>query len=81
MKIGILRRDGKDITVGMSESISGIVEEYFGKKELFICKDEEEPTQMITFSLSININSIIITHFISKISKVNPLYAVRILLD
>lgn len=78
MKIGILRRDGKKVHLGMSESIMTLIKKYFREKEVFLEKNEEEFTEMITFSPDINDNSKII-EFVAEVSKINPLYAVRLL--
>lgn len=79
MKICILRRDGENVHNGMIEVMFAITEEYFGKRELFLDKNEKEFTQMITFSVSDQEDSSNILQFIIAVSKVNPLYAVRIL--
>lgn len=79
MKICILRRDGENIHNGMAEVMFTITERYFGRKELFLDKNEKEFTQMITFSVSDNEDSSNIVQFIIAVSEVNPLYAVRIL--
>lgn len=79
MKICILRRDGENVHNGMIEVMFAITEKYFGKRELFLDKNEKEFTQMITFSISDNENSSNIVQFIIAVSEVNPLYAVRIL--
>lgn len=79
MKICILRRDGENVHNGMVEVMFSITEKYFGKRELFLDKNEKEFTQMITFSVSDNEDSSNIVEFIIAISEVNPLYAVRIL--
>lgn len=79
MKICILRRDGGNVFNGMVEVIDAIVETYFGERELFLNKNEKEFTQMITFSVSDNEDSLNIVQFIIAVSEVNPLYTVRIL--
>lgn len=79
MKICILRRDGENVHNGMAEVMFTITERYFGRKELFLDKNEKEFTQMITFSVSDNEDSSNIVKFIIAVSEVNPLYAVRIL--
>ena len=79
MKICILRRDGENVHNGMVEVMFAITERYFGRKELFLDKNEKEFTQMITFSVSDNEDSFNIVQFIIAVSEVNPLYAVRIL--
>lgn len=79
MKICILRRDGENVHNGMAEVMFTITEKYFGRKELFLDKNEKEFTQMITFSVSDNEDSSNIVQFIIAVSEVNPLYAVRIL--
>ena len=79
MKICILRRDGENVHNGMVEVMFAITERYFGRKELFLDKNEKEFTQMITFSVSDNEDSSNIVQFIIAVSEVNPLYAVRIL--
>lgn len=79
MKICILRRDGENVHNGMIEVMFAITEKYFGKRELFLDKNEKEFTQIITFSISDNENSSNIVQFIIAVSEVNPLYAVRIL--
>lgn len=79
MKICILRRDGENIHNGMAEVMFTITEKYFGRKELFLDKNEKEFTQMITFSVSDNEDSSNIVQFIIAVSGVNPLYTVRIL--
>lgn len=79
MKICILRRDGENVHNGMVEVMFAITERYFGRKELFLDKNEKEFTQMITFSVSDNEDSSNIVQFIIAVSGVNPLYAVRIL--
>lgn len=79
MKICILRRDGENVHNGMVEVMFAITEKYFGKRELFLDKNEKEFTQMITFSVSDQEDSSNILDFIIAVSKVNPLYAVRIL--
>ena len=79
MKICILRRDGENVHNGMAEVMLAITERYFGRKELFLDKNEKEFTQMITFSVSDNEDSSNIVQFIIAVSEVNPLYAVRIL--
>lgn len=79
MKICILRRDGENVHNGMAEVMFAITERYFGRKELFLDKNEKEFTQMITFSVSDNEDSSNIVQFIIAVSEVNPLYAVRIL--
>lgn len=79
MKICILRRDGENVHNGMAEVMFTITEKYFGRKELFLDKNEKEFTQMITFSVSDNEDSSNIVKFIIAVSEVNPLYAVRIL--
>lgn len=79
MKICILRRDGENVHNGMAEVMFAITERYFGRKELFLDKNEKEFTQMITFSVSDNEDSSNIVKFIIAVSEVNPLYAVRIL--
>lgn len=79
MKICILRRDGENVHNGMAEVMFAITERYFGRKELFLDKNEKEFTQMITFSVSDNEDSSNIVQFIIAVSGVNPLYAVRIL--
>ena len=79
MKICILRRDGENVHNGMVEVMLAITEKYFGKRKLFLDKNEKEFTQMITFSVSDNEDSSNIVQFIIAVSEVNPLYAVRIL--
>lgn len=79
MKICILRRDGENVHNGMAEVMLAITERYFGRKELFLDKNEKEFTQMITFSVSDNEDSSNIVQFIIAVSEVNPLYVVRIL--
>lgn len=79
MKICILRRDGENVYNGMIEVMFAITEKYFGKRKLFLDKNEKEFTQMITFSVSDNEDSSNIVQFIIAVSEVNPLYAVRIL--
>mgnify|MGYP004463533293 FL=1 len=79
MKICILRRDGENVHNGMVEVMFAITEKYFGKRKLFLNKNEKEFTQMITFSVSDNEDSSNIVQFIIAVSEVNPLYAVRIL--
>ncbi len=79
MKICILRRDGENIHNGMAEVMFTITEKYFGRKELFLDKNEKEFTQMITFSVSDNEDSSNIVQFIIEVSEINPLYTVRIL--
>ena len=79
MKICILRRDGENVHNGMAEVMFTITEKYFGKRKLFLDKNEKEFTQMITFSVSDNEDSSNIVQFIIAVSEVNPLYAVRIL--
>lgn len=63
----------------MIEVLFAITEKYFGKRELFLDKNEKEFIQMITFSVSDNEDSSNIVQFIIVVSEVNPLYAVRIL--
>ena len=79
MKICILRRDGENVHNGMAEVMFTITEKYFGRKELFLDKNEKEFTQMITFSVSDNEDSSNIVQFIIEVSEINPLYSVRIL--
>ena len=79
MKICILRRDGENVHNGMVEVMFAITERYFGRKELFLDKNEKEFTQMITFSVSDNEDSSNIVQFLIAVSGVNPLYTVRIL--
>ena len=79
MEICILRRDGENVHNGMVEVMFAITERYFGRKELFLDKNEKEFTQMITFSVSDNEDSSNIVQFIIAVSGVNPLYTVRIL--
>ena len=79
MKICILRRDGENIHNGMAEVMFTITEKYFGRKKLFLDKNEKEFTQMITFSVSDNEDSSNIVQFIIAVSEINPLYTVRIL--
>jgi hypothetical protein len=79
MKICILRRDGENVHNGMAEVMFTITEKYFGRKELFLDKNEKEFTQMITFSVSDNEDSSNIVQFIIAVSEINPLYTVRIL--
>ncbi len=79
MKICILRRDGENVHNGMAEVMLAITERYFGRKELFLDKNEKEFTQMITFSVSDNEDSSNIVQFIIAASEINPLYTVRIL--
>lgn len=49
MKICILRRDGENVHNGMVEVMFAITEKYFGKRKLFLDKNEKEFTQMIIF--------------------------------
>lgn len=79
MKICILRRDGENVHNGMAEVMFTITEKYFGRKELFLDKNEKEFTQMITFSVSDNEDSSNIVQFIIEVSEINPLNTVRIL--
>lgn len=79
MKICILQRDGENVHNGMADVMFAITEKYFGKRGLFLDKNEKEFTQMITFSVSDQEDSSNILDFIIAVSKVNPLYAVRIL--
>ena len=79
MKICILRRDGENVHNGLAEVMFTITEKYFGRKELFLDKNEKEFTQMITFSVSDNEDSSNIVQFIIAVSEINPLYTVRIL--
>ena len=79
MKICILRRDGENVHNGMVEVMSAIIEKNFGKRELFLDKNEKEFTQMITFWVSDNEDSSNIVQFIIAVSEINPLYTVRIL--
>ena len=79
MKICILRRDGENVHNGMVEVMFAITEKYFGKRKLFLNKNEKEFTQMITFSVSDNEDSSNIVQFIIEVSEINPLYTVRIL--
>ena len=79
MKICILRRDGENVHNGMAEVMFTITEKYFGRKEIFLDKNEKEFTQMITFSVSDNEDSSNIVQFIIEVSEINPLYTVRIL--
>ena len=79
MKICISRRDGENVHNGMAEGMFTITEKYFGRKELFLDKNEKEFTQMITFSVSDNEDSSNIVQFIIAVSEINPLYTVRIL--
>lgn len=79
MKICILRRDGENVHNGMAEVMFTITERYFGRKELFLDKNEKEFTQMITFSVSDNEDSSNIVQFIIEVSEINPLNTVRIL--
>ena len=79
MKICILRRDGENVHNGMVELMFAITEKYFGKRKLFLDKNEKEFTQMITFSVSDNEDSSNIVQFIIAVSGVNPLYTVRML--
>ena len=79
MKICILRGDGENVHNGMAEVMLAITERYFGRKELFLDKNEKEFTQMITFSVSDNEDSSNIVQFIIAASEINPLYTVRIL--
>lgn len=79
MKICILRRDGENVHNGMVEVMFAITEKYFGKRKLFLDKNEKEFTQMITFSVSDNEDSSNIVQFIIEVSEINPLYTVRIL--
>lgn len=73
MKICILRRDGENVHNGMVEVMFAITEKYFGKRKLFLDKNEKEFTQMITFSVSDNEDSSNIVQFIIAVSEVNPL--------
>ena len=79
MKICILRRDGENVHIGMVEVMSAIIKKNFGKRELFLDKNEKEFTQMITFWVSDNEDSSNIVQFIIAVSEINPLYTVRIL--
>ena len=79
MKICILRRDGENVHNGMVEVMSAIIKKNFGKRELFLDKNEKEFTQMITFGVSDNEDSSNIVQFIIEVSEINPLYTVRIL--
>lgn len=79
MKICILRRDGENVHNGMVEVMSAIIKKNFGKRELFLDKNEKEFTQMITFGVSDNEDSSNIVQFIIAVSEINPLYTVRIL--
>ncbi len=78
MKICVLRRDGKEVHNGMAMVIAGITEDFFGKKEIFIDKNEEDFTEMLTFFVIENIEEQKIVPFIKEVSRKNPLYAVRI---
>lgn len=79
MKICILRRDGENVHNGMVEVMFAITEKYFGKRKLFLDKNEKEFTQMIIFLVSDNEDSSNIVQFIIEVSEINPLYTVRIL--
>lgn len=68
MKICILRRDGENVHNGMVEVMFAITEKYFGKRKLFLDKNEKEFTQMITFSVSDNEDSSNIVQFIIAVS-------------
>lgn len=80
MKICILRRDGKNVHNGMIEVMFTITEKYFGKRDLFLEKNEKDLTPMITFLVDDNENPQNIIKFILEVSEVNPLYSVRILM-
>lgn len=79
MKICILKRDGDSIHEGMVTVLSVLVEEHFGKKDLFIEKTEKEFTEMVTFEVPESVDYADIVEFIAEVSKVNSLYAVRII--
>ena len=79
MKICVLRRDGQKVHYGMLTTISTLTENYFEEMQMFIEKDEREFTEMITFALQEDEDLSKIFKFITKVSEINPLYAVRIL--
>ncbi len=77
MKICVLRRDGKDVHNGMVMVIPDIVVKFFGMKDVSIYKDKEEFTQMLVFEAGKEEESKIVP-FIQEVSRINPLYAVRL---
>ena len=77
MKICVLRRDGQKVHNGMAMVIASITEKFFGEKEMFIDKNEQEFTEILTFEIEGNEEEQVVM-FIQEVSKVNPLYAVRI---
>lgn len=77
MKMCVLRRDGQKVHNGMAMVIAGITEKFFGEKEMVIDKNDQEFTEMLTFEIGGNEEEQVVM-FIKEISRVNPLYAVRI---
>ena len=77
MKICVLRRDGQKVHNGMAMVIASITEKFFGEKEMFIDKNEQEFTEILNFEIEDNEEEQLVM-FIKEVSRVNPLYAVRI---
>lgn len=76
--IGVLRRDGKPVHNGMGLVISTLMNTAFSTEDISVFWDSyKEFTQMIICPMPTNVNGVL--NFIEEVSKVNPLYAVRIL--
>ena len=77
MEIAVLRRDGKSVHYGMIEVVTSIIRQFFGDKDKYLQRNEKESTEVITFQIN-EIEEKYLLPFIKEISRVNPLYAVRI---
>ena len=77
MKICVLRRDGQKVHNGMAMVIASITERFFGEKQIVFAKNKKEFTEILTFEIEDNEEKQAVM-FIQEVSRVNPLYAVRI---
>lgn len=72
MKVNVFRSDKKDVHNGMVMIVQIVMEEFFGKRELFLDKNKEGFTQLI-FEIADDEG---VEDFTKKLSSLNPLYVV-----
>lgn len=74
MKVNVLRNDKKDVHNGMVMIVQIVMEEFFGKRDLLLDKDQAGFTYL-TFEIATDGD---MEGFKNKLSNLNPLYEVSI---
>lgn len=74
MKVNVLRNDKKNVHNGMAMIVQIVMEDFFGKRDLLLDKDQAGFTYL-TFEIATEED---LKGFKNKLSKLNPLYEVNI---